>query len=203
MLFTSVLAVSLSFMGQVPADAGGQLPPHKNQEIVVKVVDAKTGAVVGNASLEWVDLSTDRVIPAETTTGDNGLAILALQGRRYMLRARLPDGRQSRPEPVPGHEIVLKLIVPPPQPAATALQPIPGTGCDEFALRYVGRYGRRVCAMAWNMGRAGLSAKCDAHLLIVTAVAVLRVIAGVFPRTACAITTVRPIGCILTPARRD
>ena len=48
-----------------------------------------------------------------------------------MLRARLPDGRQSSPEPVPGHEIVLKLIVPPPEPAATALQPIPGTGCDE------------------------------------------------------------------------
>ena len=131
MLSASLLAVSLSFIAQVPADAGRQLPPHTNQEIVVKVVDARTGAVVGNASLEWVDLSTNRIIPAETTTGNNGLAIIALQGRRYVLRARLPDGRQSSPEPVPGHEIVLKLIVPPPEPAATALQPIPGTGYDE------------------------------------------------------------------------
>ncbi len=152
MLTLSLLAASLSLVGQTSS----QLPEHTNQEIVVKVVDERTNTLIDNATLEWIDLSTKRTIPVNVTTGNDGLAIIPLEGRRYLLRARGSDGRESAPEHVPGHEIVLKVVTPPPLPSSTALQPIPATGCEGSPVQ-----GTCGCAgVEWQVCEPGEDVQC-------------------------------------------
>jgi uncharacterized protein (TIGR03000 family) len=81
--------------------------------------------------LEWVDITTNppTTIPidsADIRTNTDGSLTLALQGRRYMLRARSGNGTQSRPEPIPGYgTVVLTLVAPPPQVAVERTQRCP------------------------------------------------------------------------------